>query len=296
MTKIQELHRKIYDIYERSESGTVTIYKTIKADQPKPVNRFNNLYTGYPINVEIAGNQNSRIVEKNNSILNFTAAMKHKILNTNLKSAVSVGFVAVSLLVLFILSLNISPARGISLAKIFSKAENHKNIHISHYSSVKKEPIQEQWISSSLNFKIYKTGDNLVLWDINNKKMVMKDIGSELYESRPLTKDQITDFKFSIQKSLSSESKYFQPNDELKNITNQNIIENDDGYEITWEEEGYNTSVFNKLKVYTDSKELPFRMECYSKISTDEEYELSTIITFQYLSEVELAVVKDKYF
>jgi len=297
LTKIQELHKKIYNIKERSESGVVTIYKTTESGQTQEKSRFKNLYEGYPIDVELVGRRNIILAERSYPIINFTKAVKQRILNTNLKSGIKVGSIAAILLVALTLSLHTSSVKALSLAKIFSNAEKHENVYISIFSPGKTEPTKERWISRSLNFKIYKTGDELALSDFTNKEEITKNLTSGLNESRPLTQEQITNFKFSIQYTLSSGSTYFLPNDELRHITNLSITENGDNYEITWREEHYNMFVDHRLKVFTDSaSDLPFRMENYSKISTDEKYNLDTITTFQYLSEAELAAVKDQYF
>ena len=298
LTKIQELHKKIYNIDERSESGIVTIYKMTESGQTQHNSRFKDLYADYPINVELAGRRDSILVKRNDSIVNFTAAMKRTILSTNFKSAAKAGFVAAIILVAFILSLNISPAKGINLEQIFSNLENHNNVHISQFSNGKTEPTQERWISNSLNFKLYKTGDELVLWDLTNKEIRMRNLRSEQYVSTPLTNNQIVDLKFSMRDALElfQDMKDLHPNAECK-IINQNWNEDTKEYELKWAEENYNIYVYYKLKIFTDfEKDLPFKIESYRKLSVNDEYELRTKLIFKYLSDTEISADRKKYF
>jgi hypothetical protein len=206
--------------------------------------------------------------------------------------------VAAIILVAFILSLNISPAKGINLEQIFSNLENHNNVHISQFSNGKTEPTQERWISNSLNFKLYKTGDELVLWDLTNKEIRMRNLRSEQYVSTPLTNNQIVDLKFSMRDALElfQDMKDLHPNAECK-IINQNWNEDTKEYELKWAEENYNIYVYYKLKIFTDfEKDLPFKIESYRKLSVNDEYELRTKLIFKYLSDTEISADRKKYF
>ena len=301
LTKIQEFHKKIYNICERPESGIVTVYKTTESGQTQHNGRFKDLYSGYPINVELANRKDSISIEKNYSSINFTAALKRKILNTNLKSAAKAGFVAAIMVAAFILSLNTSPAEGTSFAQIFSNVEHHNNVYISQFSSGKTEPSQEQWISGSSNFKISKTKNMLVLFDIANNKKITKSIGSNLQESTPLTYKQTIDLEYTIKEALELTSfqdmKNLPPNAEWKHITDQSRTDNTDEYVLIWEEKGYNISIYNKLKIFTDAKtELPLTIESYRKLSENNEYELRTRLILKYLSDDEISAVKDNCF
>jgi hypothetical protein len=305
LKKIQELHQKIYGIAERPESGVVTVYNIAKTTQSQSAHKFNELYAGYPINVELAGHRENVLIEKSDSIINFTAALKQKILTTNIKSVVKTGFVAAILLVIFTLSLSTPSAKAITLAQIFSTVKNLTNVHISTFMSGKTEPIQERWVSHPLNFNIYKTSEELVLWDLVNKVISAKNLDSDSINTISLTNSQIADYETKIQSTMEltpfQNIKDVPPSAEWKPITNssqQNNIGITEEYELKWVGESYNGSpVSYKWKVFINPKtEQPVRTEFFRKLSTEDEYVKSTILTIEYLSNTEISAIRDSFF
>ena len=85
LAKMQELHRTIYNIADRAESEVVTIYHIDEPAKAQVVGESEDLYTGFPIRVEIAGCEDKADVEQPTSTVDFTTALKQKISAMNLK-------------------------------------------------------------------------------------------------------------------------------------------------------------------------------------------------------------------
>jgi hypothetical protein len=54
LDKIQQLHKTVYGIAERADSGIITVFHVDKAAETQPVVENENPYAGFPVRVEIA--------------------------------------------------------------------------------------------------------------------------------------------------------------------------------------------------------------------------------------------------
>ena len=174
LSKMQELHRAVFDIVEQPESQIATIYRveeSCKAALIKP----ETLYAGFPIRIET-----------NNHTGKSAQAIKFSTLSENvhvssrrllLKNGLAAAAVLLMAAAMFFYA---STARAVGIKKIYNALEKISNVYILSFTSDKEESAQEKWISRDLNIYLTKSGGKLVLWDIKNKERRIKqsDTGS----------------------------------------------------------------------------------------------------------------------
>jgi hypothetical protein len=302
--KIQELHNTLYGIAERLESEVVTIYYIDKSAKAQAVNESDDLYAGFPISVEIASRKDKVNVKQPVPTIDFTAALKRKLSATNLKPLVRIGVAAAAaILIGLALLLNTPTAKAVAIDQIYKAIENVKNVYISSFVPDKTEPIQEKWVSRTLNIYMTKTGKEFVLWDIPNGTRKIRRVDTTITETTPLTDDSVASVERKMSGSLGLLPFYDIseiPEDAEWRRVDDEILEGAEGieiYDLKWTETTYGSSVFKKWRFFVDPKaNLPQRIEIYRKSSADSEYNLISVIVVEFLSGSEIQKVKDVSF
>ena len=203
LEKIQNLQRIISDIQKRPNSSTVTKYYLEEENPQVSTDESKDIYQGFPVHVEISGAYEESASNSSSSI-NFTSALKNKILTPKSKLAFKTGFAGIFIFAAILSFMYISSpnAKALSLANLCESIENTNNIHISSFSTGQTEPVQEQWISRPLKMRIFKTRNDLSLWDIKGKSMVKKTLNSDISESE--TQIMSKEWLSNAEKSINS--------------------------------------------------------------------------------------------
>lgn len=300
LAKIQQLHNTVYDIAERAESGVVTIYHIDESAKTEAISKTDDIYAGFPIKVEIAGYQDQVKAEQPVSTINFNTALKQKVLAKNIKPLLKIGIAtAAAILITTALFLNISTARAVTLKGIYKAIEKVKNVHILSFVPDKKEPVQEQWVSRTLNVNMIKTEKESVLWDIASKVKKVKPRDGNSVETTMLSAKMITGIQNSITGSLGlmpfysiseipNEAEWRRADDKSVEITNKIEV-----YDLVWVEKIYGGYlVSKKWRFFVDPEtNLPQRVECYKKSDPNSEYILESINTVECLDDSEMQKV-----
>ncbi len=306
LAKIQELHNTLYGIAERRESEVVTIYRIDESAKDQAIGEPEDLYAGFPIRVEIASRKDKVDVEQPVPTIDFTAALKRKVSAMNLKPLVKTGLaVAAVILIGLALLLNTPTARAVTIEQIYKALEKVKNVYVSKSVPDGAEPIEEKWISRSLNIYMSKTGKELVLWNIANKVRKTKQLDADLVETTPLSEDIIAKMNRIMTGSLGlmpfydiseipKDAEWHRVDDEILEVAKGIEI-----YDLKWAKRRYGGSAEFKIwRVFADAKtKLPQKVEGYTKFADDAEFVLETVMVVEYLDESEMqAVVKEVSF
>jgi len=302
LTKMQQLHSTIYNIAERAESEVVTIYH-IDESAKIETGESDDIYAGFPIRIEITGRQEEVKTEQLTPTIDI--ASKRKISAMNIKPLFKVGVAAAAvILIATVLFLNIPAAGAVTLESIYKAIEKIKNVHISSFIPDKKEPLQEQWVSRTLNINLIKTGNGFVLWDLAGGAKKVKHPGDNSIETTKLTSEMINEMAGKISNSFGLMPFYaiseIPKGAEWKRIDDKNIKTSDEieVYELQWSEKVNDDTVFRKWRVFADAKtNLPRKVEWYRKSSFDDEYILKSISTVEYPDEGEMQkIIKNASF
>lgn len=300
LAKIQTLHEIIYGIVEKAESKVATIYRFNEFSETPEPGGFDDLYAGYPINVEIATLEDIDKEQPATPIHSIAAArQKTPILNTS--RLLRTGIIAVAGVLIMIGLFFRAPAAGaVTIDQINAAIGKAKNIYISSFVPDKAEPIQEKWFSRSSNILIMKTGDDLVLWDLKNNQKKTKTTGVNSVEVTDLTDDFAGDIKQNLSGILGLMPFYsiseLPDGTEWKRVPDDELevsVNNTEVYELTWlDKTNANLPVFSKKQFTVDSQTYrPVNIKFYRKLNANDEYILNSKTTVEYLDDSAMQAV-----
>ncbi|NQT03459.1 MAG: hypothetical protein HQ580_15640, partial [Planctomycetes bacterium] len=308
LAKIQQLHNTVYGMAERTESEVVTIYHINESDKAQGLSKSDDLYAGFPISVEIAGRQDKADVEKPVPTIDFAAALKDKVSAMNLRSFLKAGIAAAAVILIgFAMLLNTTSAKAVTFEQIYKALEIVKNVHILKSAPGKTESateiIEQKWLSQTLNKYMTKTEQGFVLWDITNKVIKTKQLGTNSSVETEMPKDLAAEMSRRIKSSFGLMPFYnteILPDYEWHRVDGEipEVAEGIEIYELKWTIAELSSSVFNKWWFFVDPKtNLPKKIEIYRKSIIHSEYNLRTVIEVKYLSDSEIqAVIKEAGF
>lgn len=304
LAKIQTLHNIIYSIVERNESNVATIYRFSEFTETQEPGEFDDLYSGYPINVEIT-NRDEIDNERPASPISSVAVVRQKASLYHTSRFLSSGFIAVaSVLLVVALFFRGSVAGALTLGQVFTAIQNTKNIHVSTIVPEYVNPVQESWFSRTRNIKITKKGDELTLLDFQNKQRKTKNLSNNSIDITELPDEYVTDIKPMLSKSLGlipfyklsdlpDGAKWNRvPDNELETALN-----NIEVYDLTWiDKRNTNLPVFSKIRFTVDSQTyLPLNTRYYSKFNINDEYTPSSTKIVEYLDDSAMQAVIDSF-
>ena len=301
---MQELHRTIYDIAEMAESGVVTVFHIDESAESQTEREPDNLYAGFPINVEVIGRQEKVEVKPRWSANGCVATFKQKASEINLKPIAASVAVAAVILVGFALVFSPLTARAVTIEQIYNAIEKVKNVCISSYVSDKTVPVQEIFVSRKLNIYLTKTRERSVLLDL--AKRIKKDIN---LNTGSIKTTSMPDDLFSVAQQRINGSLGLVPfydiselpkNAEWRNVSDEieEVAEGIEVYDLDWTEEQYGGStIYRKWRIFADTKEhLPQRAEWYNKFNSDAKFELETVLVVEYMNESQIQAAVEKIF
>jgi hypothetical protein len=305
LTKMQQLHNTIYNIAERAESEVVTIYHIDESAKTKTI-KSDDIYAGFPIKVEMAEREDQVKAKQPVSTINFNTALKQKVLTKNIKPLLKIGVAAAAvILIATALFLNMSTAKAVTLEGIYKAIEKVKNIHISSFIPDKKEPVQEQWVSKTLNINMVKTDKESVLWDVANKVKKVKHLDDSSAQTTVLSGEMIIGIQNAITGSLGLMP--FHSISEIPNGAEWNRVDDKsleitdkiEVYDLIWIEKIYEGHlIYSKWRFFIDPEtNLPQKIELYQKTGTDSEYNLKRIVIVKCLDNNEMKkIIKEASF
>jgi hypothetical protein len=303
LSKMQQLHSKVCEITERSDSGVVTCHELAEAAEKPEFSDVDELYADWPIRVRVLKQQRLAGADKS---ARRTFPLKQKASALSLKPYIKPAFAAAAvILVGLALLLNTSTAKAVTFEQICRAIKNVKNVYIARYNRGQTEPAQERWVSRTLKIHMSKVGGGLVLLDVLNGVRRTKDSNTGSIETTPLSYEMITTNEkaiagfwglvpFSDLSVLAKDAAWNSVADDDLEAAGETEI-----YELTWTDKANGGSVvFRKWRVFVDpTTNLPQRTEFYQRLAADGEYTLDSVILVEYLSDGEMeTVVKEASF
>ncbi len=310
--KMLELHDTVYDILQRAESGIVTCFKVDDATRHSIVSSPDEIYKDWSIEVEVfdtSRETGTTKVKEAGAIGLVTAKTKLKAKQRrsklNIRPFIKPAVAAAAILIVALLVFRGPVAKAVGLDQIYEALAQIKNVYITTYAPEKPEPVQEIWISTELNVKMFKTGLQYVLWDFRDETVKSKDSDTDAVKTTELSKDALVEVKrtmdvpwgllpfnkMSAVHAISEGVKWEQVPDESIETT----IPDTEVYDLMWTEKiiGGDSVVHKKWRGYLDAETtLPKRIERWEKFSEEEGYELLTVTEVAYptADEVQAAV------
>lgn len=141
MEKAQSLHRTIYAIGERTDSGVDTIYR-MEPETEAPGERPEAAVYRYPVRVQVIRHEVGRAAHTAGRGL-ADMALRH---SAGLASAAVLAVIVIALSLM-----NTSTATATIAGEIRQALERATNIHILQFHRARPQPIQELWIARDLD-------------------------------------------------------------------------------------------------------------------------------------------------
>jgi len=304
LDKICKLDDTIHNVALRPESGIITRYNLT----PSPVTELTDRdrtpedamddYARYGVNVEVS--------EKHEPPLSDAASLKtprqtphpKKLKKFTIPAAAAVILIVVALFSL----LTTSPARAIDLSQLYEAVAKIKNVCISGFGlgHGKAKPIQQIWVSQTLNLELLKSAKEVALLDPETRTTTIKDLRTGSIRTVSLAGDRLVKLQNLITRAFG-----LVPFDEMTDIPEgarwdrvddkdiQTIVPGTQVYDLTWSRTSGKFIMYSKWRVFVDNQtSLPKRTQWYHKTSIgpdSHEYRLDTlqIITYPTESEIE---------
>jgi len=173
--------------------------------------------------------------------------------------------------------------------------EKVRNIRVSRFVPGTTEPIQVEWVSQTLNVRMFSTQDQVVLWDIQNKVKKTKSLSSGSIETTPVSSEVLARVKESIVGMLGlmafSNISDVPEGAKWNRVDDKDVevaIDGTEVYDLLWTKNA-SQAESHKWRYFVDTRtNLPRRIEIYLKKALEENYTLYKYEAVTYLSDAEI--------
>jgi hypothetical protein len=298
LDKIQRLHKTVYGIAERPESGVVTVFKINRAAEVKQQIEVESPYAGFPVNVERvdSGGTEQTHNEEYEKVVKLRPASKG--LRPFLKIALPA---AAMIMVAAGLFYHVSAAKGLGIERIYRAVDVVKNIHVSSIDPDSQKTVQDIWISRNSGLYVIKTKNQCVLRDINNR--IRKDrLDTGTIEQTSLNGETLTSISTKIHSALDimpfptptdipAGSKWSEMTDSGLAAANGNT----EVYELSWSETtSIGSTIQRSRRIIADAlTNLPQKIQYFKQEASDPEPVLESIVIIEYPAEEEILAMTE---
>jgi len=297
LAKMQEVHKIVGGIIERPESGVVTVYHVDESAEARTSGQLDGPYAGFPISVELFKPEQAerRQPSANGKVI---AVSKPKIPAMSFGPLLKAGLaVAAAILIACALFVNMPAAKGVTIRQIYEAIQKIKTVHILSFVPGRPEPIQEKWVSRTSNIYIVKTGDQFVLYDLENGLKKSKQNRNAKVEITRLPPESFA----AVEKTVRAISgvvpfddiSQIPPDAKWARVTERELesaVEEIEVYDLVWKRRVADGPVeFRKWRAFISPETgLPRRTASYQKLVGDSGYRLMSVKVAEVLSESEL--------
>jgi hypothetical protein len=265
LEKVQTLHRAVYRIADRADSGVTTVFRTIEDDQR--VAKPGDPYPGYPVDVQVIRSEPEIAVPAPSRARAVAASVRRIAARPTVVRWAAAAAVIALALPLALLFLHTPTASGVTLSQVLSALAEADNVHLVKTYRDTDEVIQEIWISRKSSLALVASPERRTLYDLKNRQLEVFDASGSSVVERELTQRECVRIGTWMESVLAffsqdvSEDATWQVVDTL---ASQGL----EVYELTWETRNQlRNLVHRKSTVVVDSgSKLPrsvtsFRME-----------------------------------
>jgi len=280
LERVQALHRTVYGIAERPDSGIVTVYDAVEGVRVVGEASGDGSYCD-PSGAPVGSGRKSPAAA--------AATLRCGCIGLDRRSFVKIALAAVGVSVLSTFFFKNAPtASGTNVGAVLQALEQAPNLHIISLGRHSPEPVQETWVARDLNVLILKTRDRHVLYDLKGGRKIMMDpnlgagaptrLSEEEYQgSRSLVAGCVGGLLATVSRSAELHPVARAPGEPEGLIV----------YELTAETHGYRGPALPcRLRVSIDpATGLPQKIEFYLREPHTDAWQLQSARGFEYLTE-----------
>jgi hypothetical protein len=214
---------------------------------------------------------------------------------------IRLGAVAAVVLLAFTLFFRGPAVKAVTLAEIYEAVQRVKNVCISRFQPGEQEPLQKEWVSSTLNIRLLEDKREFVLWDLANGLSKRKRTSSDIIETSVLAEGVLAGARKAIAHSFglvpfsdlsaAPEGARWHRVDDPEVAA---VVPGTEVYDLTWPQKGTKSGMvrFIKYRFFVDiSNNLPKRTEHYWKLKSEDEYKFVHFEVVTYPSEPEVSAL-----
>ena len=126
---VQALHRTIYGVIDRPESGVTTVYRTIGDDETVAASP-GDPYADYPIRVQVIRREPQQAVALSPATSDSRAAETRETVNPHVRRLLKTAVAAAAMIPLAALFFYTHSTSGVTLAKVFRAFGQAQNVRV----------------------------------------------------------------------------------------------------------------------------------------------------------------------
>ena len=304
MARVQSLHKTIYDIISRPDSGVVTCFTLQEEDDRATTAEAGGERASRRIAMQtpdaegVADTTSAKVIP-------VTAAleMKRRVSTLNLKRYAKLAIAAAAVIIIVSVFFSHTPPAQALDPEILRAVKTASNVHIATFFGGATEPRQEQWVSRSLGVSLLKTGETFALASISDGVRKIKESPDAETRIIKLTADDIEVLRKSINGSLGitpfDDASNFPPGSEWTQPppdASQPVAEGIEVRELTYPiDAGPNRVKFSMWRFFVEAgTSLPQKVQIYRTVDSEDGYKMRSQLEIEYPreSEIEAAIEK----
>jgi len=291
MERLQSLHRTIYSVAERADSGIVTVY-TCGDKTEKAVARPRGMYAGYPVDVEVTRQPQAPAPVHRLSVDRLRATFGRLSLRSAspaVKAALAAAAVIplVAFLIISSQTASATSVRGISKA-----VKGVENLHVVQYGRDTTEPpAYELLIAGAAGRVGLKTAAEQALYNVKTRRTEVQYTKEGIVKDVPLEPQEYDSLLRSVDNILGFAMTGIPMDTELQRLPPEavpNAEDDSEVYELTWPGKslgGVEIGASYRLRVFLDPvRRLPRKTETSRQTPDDPQWRLETTMRFDYPS------------
>jgi hypothetical protein len=283
--RMQELHRTVYGIAERADSGVTTTYTTADA-APQVPEHAGSLYDGYPVHVNVVHREPAPVGGRLPSIIRLPAAVWSRATSRELRPVLAAAAIV---LLVFTLLAGTRTASGLRLRGIREAVQRVENLHVTQYAGDEPQPVQELWIARAEGLVLLKNATGEALYNLNRRQKTINHLGQGVVQTGTLEPQEQASVEQLMDSMVSFAVTGIPINGKLQRVV-PDIGENADGgevYELAWAGHTFSgLAVPYRLRVVLDpATKRPMRTMMFRSMPGDgEQWQLVQTRVFEYPS------------
>jgi hypothetical protein len=289
--RAQALHRTVYGIAERADSGVATVYTT-GAEADAAPEQAAERYQGYSIHVEVT--QRKPVPARIRPAAHLQAALRRAVADPHFKPALKATLAAAAVLLLTVaFFFNTQTVSGVSIDQIIGAVKDVDTLHVTRYGTDSTKPIYELWKSADSGRVAVKYADRWTLYDLKNKRMVVRNLRRGTAEGAPLGSQEPQGVQPMVDRILASAAVEETPaNAELQHLEVNDVEDFEPGcdvYDAIYSRSTLRGSIVRyRMRIFLDSvTHLPKMTQSYRWIPEEGGWVFQTTSRFEYPSPQE---------
>jgi hypothetical protein len=211
---------------------------------------------------------------------------------------------AAAVLLISALFLNTPAAKAVDLSQVYEAIAKIKNVCITRFEAGKTQPLQKEWVSQTMNIRMFETKDEFVLWDIANGVKKARFLASTKVQTSKPPREVLKRFSDAVDNSFG-----LMPFATLADVPKDAqwtwvsdadaaaVVPGTEVYDLTWVEVNNGTEWARKKRYWVDPKTgLPSRTDYYRRESSEPEYELTVMVEVEYPTDNEIRALVRAWF